>query len=136
RADRRLTSRLVPRRAPSGRVAILGNVAASLEELAYQESVRGLAEQSGVLEDLESRAGTLLAAAALVTSFLGGRALGGHFDTWSFVAVAAFVATSLAVIGVLWPRHSWRFVVSAGPFLAAATEESPTLAVAHRELAL
>src|SRR5207247_1624871 len=89
-----------------------------------------------VLEDLESRAGTLLAAAALVTSFFGGRALGGHLDIWSFVAVAAFVATSLAVIGVLWPRHHSRFVVSAGAFLAAATAQGSSLAVAHRELAL
>jgi hypothetical protein len=89
-----------------------------------------------VLEDLQSRAGTLLAAATLVTSFLGGRALGGHFHAWSIIAVAAFVVTGLTVIGVLWPRHRWRFVVSASAFLKAASDQSPTLAVAHRELAL
>jgi hypothetical protein len=113
-------------------------VTASVEELAYAEGVRAVAEQSAVLEGLQARAGTLLAAASLVTSFLGGRALRGNFDFWSVVAVAAFVATSVLTIGVLWPRHRWLFVISAGGLLAAARTEGAADAArrAHEEVAL
>ena len=45
--------------------------------LAYEASVRAIEDQARVLEDLRSRAATLVAAAALVTSFLGGTTLTG-----------------------------------------------------------
>jgi hypothetical protein len=83
-------------------------VPASVEELAYVEAVRAIEEQSNVLAGLQTSAGTLLAASSLVTSFLGGRALGNDFHLWSIVALGAFVATSLLTVGVLWPRHRWR----------------------------
>jgi hypothetical protein len=110
-------------------------LAASIEELAYGEAVRGLAEQSSVLEDLQSRAGTLLAASSLVTSFLGSRALNAGFDTWAVVAVVAFVLASLTVIGVLWPRHRWRFVISSSALLEIGVAEQ-SLVTVYRELAL
>jgi hypothetical protein len=44
-------------------------------ELAYETSVRAIADQASVLESLRSRAGTLFAATSLVTSFLGGGVL-------------------------------------------------------------
>ena len=50
-------------------------MATSLEELAYQLALRALNQQESVLEELRSRTGTLLTATALVTSFLGARAL-------------------------------------------------------------
>jgi hypothetical protein len=40
----------------------------------YDASVRAAQDQAGVLDSLRTRAGTLLAAAALVSSFLGGQA--------------------------------------------------------------
>ena len=43
--------------------------------LAYDASVRAIEDQSRVLDDLRARAGTIFAAAALVTSFLGGLGL-------------------------------------------------------------
>jgi hypothetical protein len=113
-------------------------VPASVEELAYVESVRAIEEQSSVLASLQTRAGTLLAASSLVTSFLGGRALSGEFHFWSIVALGAFVATSLSTVGVLWPRHRWRFVVSPARLIAAARADpaDDDVAKAHEEVAL
>jgi endonuclease/exonuclease/phosphatase (EEP) superfamily protein YafD len=109
----------------------------SIEELAYTEAVRGLQEQSGVLESLQSRAGTLLAGASLVTSFFGERALEHRLDFWSGIATAAFVMASLLIIGMLWPRHRWAFVLSARALLsAAASEPDASVVFAHREAAL
>jgi hypothetical protein len=45
-------------------------------ELAYQEALRAITQQQAALESLRGRAGVLLAVAAIVTSFLGGFALG------------------------------------------------------------
>jgi hypothetical protein len=83
-------------------------VPASVEELAYFEAVRAIEEQSSVLASLQTRAGTLLAASSLVT------------------------------VGVLWPRHRWRFVVSPARLIAAARAEpaDDDVAKAHEEVAL
>jgi hypothetical protein len=43
--------------------------------LAFEEGVRSLARQKAQLDRMRSRAGILLSAAAIATSFLGGRAL-------------------------------------------------------------
>src|SRR5436190_79796 len=52
-------------------------VAKSLSELAFDLAQRALDHQESTLEDLRSRAGTLLTATALVATFLGARALDG-----------------------------------------------------------
>jgi hypothetical protein len=76
--------------------------------LAYEASVRAIADQAGVLDDLRSRAGTIFAASALVTSFLGGQAL-AHTSarpaviSFTGAAIAAFVAASLLTLAILWP---------------------------------
>jgi hypothetical protein len=44
-------------------------------ELAYEASIRAIENQAATVESLRSRAGTILAATALVTSFFGGQAL-------------------------------------------------------------
>jgi hypothetical protein len=44
-------------------------------ELAYEASIRAIENQAAIVESLRSRAGTILAATALVTSFFGGHAL-------------------------------------------------------------
>jgi hypothetical protein len=43
--------------------------------IAYDASIHAIQDQANVLDGLRSRAGTVLAAAALVSSFLGGQAL-------------------------------------------------------------
>lgn len=47
-----------------------------LYEIAYAEAIRALVEQQAAVESLRNRAGLLLSAAAITTSFLDARALG------------------------------------------------------------
>ena len=112
--------------------------------LAYDASVRAIADQSSVLEDLRSRAGTLFAAAAVVTSFLGGQALraNAHLVVASYagLAVATFVLAAILTLIILWPVRL-AFSLSASEFLAIvddreAEDEPVTADEAYRELAL
>ena len=111
--------------------------------LAYDASVRAITDQAAVLESLRSRAGTMFAAAALVTSFFGGQALAEQagLEVWSLtaLAVAAFVATALLTIVILWPFELW-FSLSARDILAIVDERDKPNPVtgleAYRELAL
>jgi hypothetical protein len=50
-------------------------MAVDISRVVYEESVRAMNQQAGVLDNLRARAGTLIAAASLVTGFLGGQAL-------------------------------------------------------------
>jgi hypothetical protein len=85
------------------------------ERIAYEIAVRALAQQEGSLDDLRGRAGTLLAASSIVTSFLGGRALDtSGLDGWTTAALSVFAATVAASIYVLWPRADLIFAVN-GP---------------------
>jgi hypothetical protein len=78
-------------------------------QLAYEASVHGLTDQASVLESLRSRAGTVFAATALVTSFLGvllperrRQAVISSLLFWSFrVAIVCLVAEVAAWIAVL-----------------------------------
>ncbi len=93
--------------------------------LAYDAAVRAIEDQARVLEGLRSRAATLVAAAALVTGFLGEAAL-TRADTvtpfsWIGVAIAAFVATAASSFVILWPVHV-RFSVSAADILGLVDE--------------
>jgi hypothetical protein len=112
--------------------------------LAYESSVRAIADQAGVLESLRSRAGTMLAAAALVTSFFGGQALVQEqldLEPWSLagLAVAAFLGMAACTVVILWPFEFW-FNVSAAEMLAIidsrALDNRVTADEAYRELAL
>jgi hypothetical protein len=80
----------------------------SVEWLAYDESRRGLDLQRESLDALRTRAGTIFAAAAIVTTFFGGQVLKGGSGPhdWSVVAIAAFVALGVLCVVVLLP---WRF---------------------------
>ena len=95
--------------------------------LAYDASVRAIDDPARVLEDLRSRAATLVAAAALVTGFLGEATL-TRADTitalsWTGVAIAAFVATAAAAFAILWPVHV-RFSVSARDILGLVEQRA------------
>lgn len=77
-----------------------------------------LASQEEVLSGLRSRAGTLLAAASLVTAFLAPAALEvvdsstqnvvNEFDTLAWLATGSFVAVVATALIVLWP-YKWVF---------------------------
>jgi hypothetical protein len=75
-----------------------------------------------LVESLRSRAGTMLAATALVTSFFGGQALVGagdspfHFVSYTTGALASFIAASLFTLAMLLP-FTLRFSLSAAEIL-------------------
>jgi hypothetical protein len=48
-------------------------MAGEFEKLAYEAALRGLDKQEGLLEELRTRTGVLLAASSLAASFLGQR---------------------------------------------------------------
>ncbi|MEA2449699.1 MAG: hypothetical protein QOG63_1631 [Thermoleophilaceae bacterium] len=73
--------------------------------LAYDEVVRALSQQAAALDGLRNRAGLLLSAASVATSFLGGTALErGDLSVFTWLAVAAFLGHGVAVLHVVWPR--------------------------------
>jgi hypothetical protein len=73
-------------------------------EVAYKEAARALDEQLKVFEGVQARTGTLVAAAAIVTSFLGGQAaIAGGTGGWTWVALAGFAG--LLVLALLVLRH-------------------------------
>ncbi|HEU5203541.1 MAG TPA: hypothetical protein VFU17_04535 [Candidatus Limnocylindrales bacterium] len=84
-------------------------------ELAYQESVRGLTQQAGVLESARTRSGLLITAANVVTALLATPAIrdrpGLGIGGWA--AVVAFGVTMVASLYILWPRGRWSFAFDA-----------------------
>jgi hypothetical protein len=109
-------------------------------ELAYEEAKRALDAQEKVVNELRSRAGVLIAAAAITTSFFGGRAFAdGDVGPAGWVATICFGLLGVAVLAVLWPRHDWVFTVNARRFIATYVEsaEGPLgVPEIHRDLAL
>jgi hypothetical protein len=94
-------------------------LADSVRDIGYEEALRSINSQAGVLGDLRGRAGTLLGAASLVTSFLGGAALAGPafeggvvseppISAAGWVAIVAFCAIGAVSLAILWP-YIWRF---------------------------
>jgi hypothetical protein len=115
--------------------------AAAGYELAYVEARRALDDQEAAVNDLRSRAGVLIAAAAVTTSFFGGAALAdGHLGVAGWLAVVAFVVLGASVLAVLWPRHQWAFNVDAREYIETYLEpddsEALDVPAIHRDLAL
>ena len=105
-----------------------------LERVAYEIAMRALGQQEAALNELRSRAGTLLAAASIAASFIGGQAL--HrvgFDAWTIAALAVFAVTLVACLTVLWPRDGLIFALS-GPDVYERLYPFD-MAEAHRRLA-
>lgn len=109
-------------------------------KLAYEEARSAISLQSTTLDGLRSRAGTLLAAASLVTSFLGGQVLAkptldkglvvrAEIGTEGWVAIGFFIAVAVLTLAILWP-YKWRFVMGATTILKGTDFEAT-----QRELA-
>jgi hypothetical protein len=107
--------------------------------LAYEEALRGVVQQQAVLTDIRGRAATMLGAASVSTSFLGGIALQDQKPTgWSWIAIGAFVAVGLLTIWILLPRRGWTFRMSARKLIKEYIEsDNPAeLHEMYRDLAL
>ena len=105
-----------------------------VETLALEEVRRGLEVQRTAVDEVRARTGTLLAASAVVISFLGGQALSREgWSVLSALAVLAFAGTLAAGAGVLWPvRESWRFRADATILLEDFADEDPLPAISAR----
>jgi hypothetical protein len=114
----------------------------TLEEIVFQAGRDALSDQDGVVTGIRQRTGTLLAAHALVASFLGAttvKSKGLHGFSW-----AALVALLLGLIisAVLLSNWKLRFAVDAPDFYAelydeaAAEAEADTLAAGLRRVRL
>lgn len=107
-------------------------------ELAFDEAGRALDSQERAVNELRARAGVLIAAAAITTSFFGSRAVSGELTTAGWCAISAFALVGMTVLVVLWPRSDWEFSANATDVIATYIEAEPpvTLDRIHRDLAL
>ena len=107
-------------------------------KVAYDEAVRALSQQQGMIDSMRTRAGLLLSAAAITTSFLGAQALNdGSPDIATWLALASFVGLSSAALAILWP-HRWEFAANPENVIAnyIETEEPLSVAEIHRDLSI
>jgi hypothetical protein len=126
-------------------------VARTTYEIAYDAATRAVADQRARLNDVRGRAATLLSAAAIVTSFIGARALDDQrvlasgeaitdrsLQGWEIAGIAAFIALAAMTIAVLLPWSGWTFRLGArnlvrdyadGPDAATADEMQRDLAL-------
>ncbi|HEX4745505.1 MAG TPA: hypothetical protein VFU99_01370 [Gaiellaceae bacterium] len=82
-----------------------------LSELALDLSRHALGQQESSLNELRNRTGTLLAASSIATSFLGAQSLDDGLGILGWLALAAFVASTLSAAYVLFPRRSFIFAL-------------------------
>jgi hypothetical protein len=111
---------------------------AELYKVAYDEAVRALSEQQAAIESVRSRAGLLLSAAAVTTSFLGAQALqGAGSSLFSGLALASFVAVAATSLAILWPR-SWEFTANPRRVVKGFVESAEAIRLEdlHRDLSL
>lgn len=80
-------------------------MAATIEEMAYDLSLHAVGQQESRANELRSRTGTLLAAAAVTASFFGAQAVAAHdLDAPGVLALLAFLCTVAAGLVVLLPH--------------------------------
>jgi hypothetical protein len=105
-------------------------------ELVYQEAVRGLVHQQGVVESMNSRAGMLIFASSFAGSLLGSNALADGVGGWDWLAMALLLVIGGLIAFLLWPYHNYRFRFDPQELLERYVDSDMTLATMHRELAV
>jgi hypothetical protein len=81
-------------------------VPSSIAKLGYELSLKAIEEQESRLGDLRGRAGTLLAAASIAASFLGGQSIrAGDLSIVGALALVAYLVCVGACIKVLLPHR-------------------------------
>jgi hypothetical protein len=104
----------------------------------YQEAVRGLAHQQGVVESLNTRAGNLIFTTAFATSLLGTRALSDGLGAWDWAALLLLFLVGALIVFILWPYYNYSFRFDPEELLATYVDrETPaSLSEMHRTLAI
>jgi hypothetical protein len=96
----------------------------SLEEITYEAGRHALSDQEALVAGIRQRTGTLLAAHALVASFLGAASIGrAGLDVWGWVALAALVL-GLIVAAVLLAPWDLTFAMDASTLYDRLYEEA------------
>jgi hypothetical protein len=101
----------------------------ALEEITYEAGRHALADQDALVSGIRQRTGTLLAAHALVASFLGATTIRAQgVQAWGSVALTALVV-GLVVAAVLLAPWQLKFAVDARDLYSElyeqAAEEAP-----------
>lgn len=106
RLPRIATTELVDRLAAAP-VRTLTSTVADVPTLVYELALRSLDQQERELSELRSRTNTVIAAAALIASFLGAAAIREHagLSALALLALAVLVITGALSLYVLWPRE-------------------------------
>jgi hypothetical protein len=87
---------------------------AKLEQEAHRIAAQALSQQEQALTELRARTGTLLTAASLIASFLGGQALAREgLNVWIVLALVAFGISLVLCIYVLLPKDGLIFALDA-----------------------
>jgi hypothetical protein len=72
----------------------------------HEAAIRSLAQVEAALEALRARAGTVLTAAAVIASFLGGQAISRNgMNAWVVLALGAFATVVLLTVHALVPKR-------------------------------
>jgi hypothetical protein len=104
--------------------------------IAYELSLRTLNQQEATLNDLRARTGTILAATALVASFLGGRAIEkSGVDVFTVIALLAFGLSVFDSVAVLLPRQNLIFSLRGSALIEAESSEERGMPEVYRRLA-
>lgn len=110
----------------------------ALYKVAYDEAVRALSDQRIGMDSVRSRAGLLLSAASVTTSFLGARSFeAGALSPISWSALTSFISMALVSLAILLPPQG-EFSADAREVIDAYIEapEPALIGRLHRDLAL
>jgi hypothetical protein len=89
---------------------VCSQLVGEFEKLAYDVALRGLDKQEGLLEELRTRTGTLLAASSLAASFLGQQAFRNPDPKGLVIAaLMSFVVSIGASLFILLPKKNLVF---------------------------
>lgn len=104
----------------------------------YSEAVRALSHQQSFLENLNSRAGSVIFATAFANSLLGGRALSDGLGGWDWIAATLLFVIGALIVFMLWPYHRYSFSFDPEDLLRDYVDgdRAATLSLMHRALAL
>ena len=104
----------------------------------YQEAVRGLVHQQGVVESMNARAGNMIFTTAFATSLLGTAALSNGLGVWDWIAMILLFFIGALVAFMLWPYHNYTFRFDPKELLDQYIDSKAytTMSAIHQALAL
>lgn len=106
-----------------------------IADLAYRLSLRTLNQQEAALNELRARTGTLIGAAALVASFLGGTTLARDgFTAWTAAALIGLVVSTLFSVLVVLPQSGLTFSLRGSALYEREVEDEVGIAETLRRL--